>query len=195
MPTLTVQRSKSPEERLDQLIRLKRAERPDASFWAEFEQGIRSKHLSSLVVYQPWYVRAGKMALLVSRKAAPTTAAAGALAIAFFTVMQSGYFAHDEADETGALVAETEELTEAPQFTIAQSETAVISGFEPAQVAAQNETSAIYRVPVMSRSSTATSYELRYTPQTLTTSTASGGEAASPSADLGAKVISTKQDF
>ena len=195
MPAPTVQRCLDPQERLDQVIRLKRCERPDAAFWTKFEQGIRSKQLSSLVIYQPWYVRAGKTALLVSRKAAPATAAAGVFAIAVAAVTQSGFFASQDqptpaAAPTIALSAETEPAN--PLFAVAQEQTT----FEPTITIEQQvsrEPSAIYRVPVMARSQPATSYELRYAPQTLTT--VSSSEAGAAPSSMGAKVISTAREF
>jgi hypothetical protein len=40
---------------LEDLIRLKRAERPPAEFWATFEAEIRAKQLSAIVIRRPWW--------------------------------------------------------------------------------------------------------------------------------------------
>jgi hypothetical protein len=42
------------EERLSQLLRMKRQERPDADFWNKFDEELRSKQLSALVRTQSW---------------------------------------------------------------------------------------------------------------------------------------------
>ena len=40
---------------LEDLLRLKRAERPPAEFWPQFERELRAKQLSALVVRRPWW--------------------------------------------------------------------------------------------------------------------------------------------
>ncbi len=40
---------------LEDLMRLKRAERPSAEFWPEFEKELRAKQLAALVVHEPWW--------------------------------------------------------------------------------------------------------------------------------------------
>lgn len=40
---------------LEDLLRLKRAERPSAEFWPQFERELRAKQLSALVVRRPWW--------------------------------------------------------------------------------------------------------------------------------------------
>ncbi len=189
MPATNVQSSAPLQERLDQLIRLKRGERPRDAFWKEFEQGIRSKQLSSLVIYQPWYLRAGRTALIVSRKAAPGTAAAGVLAIAVAAVTQSGFFASQQQQPLPAEIAQAEPV--APLFAMAQEEMTMEQPAYVPETPRPSEPSAIYRVPVMARSQAATGYELRYAPQTLTT----GGAHSDASTPMGAKVISATREF
>jgi hypothetical protein len=40
---------------LEDLLRLKRAERPPAEFWNQFERELRAKQLAALVVKRPWW--------------------------------------------------------------------------------------------------------------------------------------------
>lgn len=40
---------------IEDLIRLKRAERPPAEFWAEFDRELRAKQLAALVEKKPWW--------------------------------------------------------------------------------------------------------------------------------------------
>ncbi len=70
---------------LDDLFAVKRAERPDESFWNDFERGLRQKQLAAIVLPRPWWHAPS----LWARKAAPYggfAAAAAALALAFATL-------------------------------------------------------------------------------------------------------------
>ena len=40
---------------LEDLLRLKRAERPPAEFWAQFDRQLRAKQLAALVEKRPWW--------------------------------------------------------------------------------------------------------------------------------------------
>ena len=42
---------------IEDLLRLKRAERPPAEFWGEFDRQLRSKQLAALVAKRPWWQR------------------------------------------------------------------------------------------------------------------------------------------
>ena len=51
---------KRPSQRpvaLEDLLRLKRAERPPEVFWAEFDRGLREKQLAALLRSRPWWQR------------------------------------------------------------------------------------------------------------------------------------------
>ncbi len=65
---------------VEDLLRLKRAERPKAEFWATFEAEIRSKQLSAIVNKRPWWHGLSQAAAVVSRYQMPFGAAA-ALAV------------------------------------------------------------------------------------------------------------------
>jgi hypothetical protein len=70
---------------LDDLFAVKRAERPDETFWRDFERGLRQKQLAAIVLPRPWWHAPS----LWARKAAPYggfAAAAAALALAFTTL-------------------------------------------------------------------------------------------------------------
>jgi hypothetical protein len=53
---------------IEDLLRLKRAERPPAEFWAKFEAEMRAKQLAAIVVRRPWWDRASPLLALVSRR-------------------------------------------------------------------------------------------------------------------------------
>ena len=65
---------------IEDLIRLKRAERPPVEFWASFEAEIRSKQLSAIVNKRPWWNGLSRAAAVFNRYQLPFGAAA-ALAI------------------------------------------------------------------------------------------------------------------
>lgn len=49
------QQRTAPKVSLEDLLRLKRAERPPAEFWVEFEQNLRAKQLAAIVDKRPWW--------------------------------------------------------------------------------------------------------------------------------------------
>jgi hypothetical protein len=70
---------------VEHLLRLKRAERPAAEFWATFESEIRTKQLSAIVSKRPWWDRfSGILAIVNRHQLSFGAAAALAMAIAGF---------------------------------------------------------------------------------------------------------------
>jgi len=74
---------------VEDLLRLKRAERPPAEFWATFESEIRSKQLSAIVNRRPWWDGISRVVWAIYRHPVPVGAAA-ALALAYMGVRYSG---------------------------------------------------------------------------------------------------------
>lgn len=66
---------------IEDLLRLKRAERPPAEFWATFEAEIRAKQLSAIVSRRPWWDGISRVFAVLNRHPVPVGAAA-ALALA-----------------------------------------------------------------------------------------------------------------
>src|SRR5271168_5255876 len=79
---------------VEDLLRLKRAERPQDEFWATFEAEIRSKQLSAIVSRRPWWDRFSWILAAVSRRQLSLGSAA-AVALAFAGYRYVG--AHQEA--------------------------------------------------------------------------------------------------
>lgn len=52
---------------VEDLIRLKRAERPPAEFWATFESEIRAKQLSAIVSRRPWWDGFSRIFAIINR--------------------------------------------------------------------------------------------------------------------------------
>lgn len=80
-----------PEDRtrisLEQLLQLKRSERPAPSFWEDFDRELRRRQLISIVAGQPWYVRVVRSLTVGFRRVVPVGVAAAA-AVAGFLVLQ-----------------------------------------------------------------------------------------------------------
>src|SRR5688500_9903152 len=78
----------NPEKRpiqIEDLLRLKRAERPPAEFWTEFDRQLRAKQLSALVAKRPWWQRVPRLFTGFSRYHLPLGAAA-ILAVTLITL-------------------------------------------------------------------------------------------------------------
>jgi len=72
---------------LEDLLRLKRAERPPAEFWDQFDRELRAKQLAALVAKRPWWRSLPAMFSGFSRYQLPLGATA-ALAITFFVTRE-----------------------------------------------------------------------------------------------------------
>jgi hypothetical protein len=80
---------KNPESKrpvtVEDLLRLKRAERPPAEFWTRFEQELRAKQLAAIVAKKPWWRTAPHFLTDWTRYRLPVGAAA-ILAVTFVSV-------------------------------------------------------------------------------------------------------------
>ncbi len=71
--------SKKTSVTLEQLLHVKRAERPAPAFWDEFDRELHRRQLASVVTLTPWHARFGRFALATLRRTAPVGAAAAAV--------------------------------------------------------------------------------------------------------------------
>ncbi len=80
-----------PRTTVEDLLRLKRAERPDPAFWQDFEHGLRQKQLAAIVEPRPWWLG---LSLLTRKIPTPAwffaSASAGAAALFALTTITSG---------------------------------------------------------------------------------------------------------
>jgi len=72
---------------LEDLLRVKRAERPPPEFWAQFERELRTKQLAAIVEPRPWWAPLIRFGTRAARYQLPVGAAA-VLALSFVTVRQ-----------------------------------------------------------------------------------------------------------
>jgi len=91
--------STTPEEQsrakptLEDLIRLKRAERPDAAFWHDFERGMRKKQLAAIIEPKPWWLGLSILSSKFGPLGIPVSAGAAAmLALVVMRVSPVGSF-------------------------------------------------------------------------------------------------------
>ncbi len=84
---------------IEDLLRLKRAERPPAEFWARFDRELRAKQLSALVAKRPWWQRLPGAFTSLRPYRLPLGAAA-ALTVTFVTLRDPESAAR--GDKTGA---------------------------------------------------------------------------------------------
>jgi len=108
--------SKKTTVTLEDLIRLKRAERPPVEFWAEFEREMRMKQLAAIVEPRPWWAPFIRVGARVSRYQVPIGAAA-ILALSFVSIREyrTADFAPTFVPEITAPTSEYRPLAELPQ--------------------------------------------------------------------------------
>lgn len=71
--------------KLEELLRFKRAERPDQTFWEQFDQDLHQRMMQTLVKKDPWYVQLFRG---LTGKLAQTTAIAAAAAVLALMVIR-----------------------------------------------------------------------------------------------------------
>jgi hypothetical protein len=78
-----------PKVTLDDLLRVKRAERPSSEFWTQFEAELRAKQLAALVRRRPWWSDLGARTFGILARYGLPVGAAAAVAMAGW-VYQAG---------------------------------------------------------------------------------------------------------
>ncbi|MDQ8186097.1 hypothetical protein [Pelagicoccus sp. SDUM812002] len=153
------------DQRLSQLIKLKRLEKPDAAYWEKFEQEFRSRQLTTFVHIQPMHTRIRRACMIIARKAAPPVAAAGAVALTFFAVTNASHFNQSPDDE---IKSSRNELAPA-QESEGQDAYFLVSVENSADSPQESDPSdTIYQVHELSnRGVTANGYQLNTTPVTF----------------------------
>ena len=188
IPTIKTQ---TQDERLSELIVLKRLERPDAAFWEAFQHEFRIHQLSTLVGIIPWYERLGKAALKLTRKAGiPLLSATAVIAVSAFSVATYLQVAESETDESLNLVADDSIAPEKPVFVVKATKSTSLP-IDPAQEFGPSPT---YQISIMTHPVGSVDYRLNITPVTFTKSNASE-ELQRYQSSHGATIISTDRDF
>jgi hypothetical protein len=154
---------------IEDLLRLKRAERPAAEFWSQFDDALRAKQLAAIVERRPWWrIDLGGLAGGLSRLRVPVGIAAVGV-LSFVTVQQfraptvvTSETTVNEADVAGvsnvtfsggaavaATTAETTALTLAPDSVVADqvAGTSLASASTPAESEASRYAGLLESVP------------------------------------------------
>ena len=172
------------DESLSQLIRLKKCEKPDAAFWAKFDEELRSKQLSAIVVRQPWYLQLARRLLEFARKATLPSATAAALGLVCYQSANLILVQNAQEDRVAAPVVAVEKSSpissEPIHFEVAATLEDQFSFDGPA----------IYGVNVLAKNAPSERYTLEASPKTFTS-----GQHASQGTQLGAKIIRSSRDF
>lgn len=90
-----------PKVTVEDLLHLKRAERPAPEFWAKFEQELRQKQLTALIEKRPWWREIPQF--LARRAYVPV----GATAVLAFTLVSVKYYAPNEVAQVESTELET----------------------------------------------------------------------------------------
>ncbi len=120
-----------PKITLEDLLRVKRAERPPADFWADFDRELRTRQLAAAVEKKRWWFALPRVLTGLSRYQLPMGAAA-VFAVTFLTVREyrePGFQPEYTAPAAAASVLEAEEaelgLTASPSTVVVAQEPVV----------------------------------------------------------------------
>lgn len=122
---------------IEDLLRLKRAERPPAEFWNDFDRALRAKQLAALVGKRPWWQTMPRV-LFGFRRYHISIGVSAAVALTFLVVRSyEGSVAAPRAESSGRNMAVAAVTTQA-QLSEARTEIAATNGV--AEQGARNET-------------------------------------------------------
>ena len=127
--------NKRPVE-IEDLLRLKRAERPPAEFWNEFDRALRAKQLAALVGRRPWWQTLPRV-LAGWRRAGIPIGATAVAAITFYSLHHHGSNAPAPA---GPVNGHEGAVAQAPTSTVRVESTAALASSD---VAMKREISAV----------------------------------------------------
>ena len=95
---------------IEDLLRLKRAERPPAEFWARFDRELRAKQLSALVAKRPWWQRLPRAFTGLGRYSLPLGAAA-VLTVTFVSLREESASTPTDSMAAGGAVTVAQPVT------------------------------------------------------------------------------------
>lgn len=99
---------------LEDLLRLKRAERPNPEFWASFERELRQKQLTALVQKRRWW---HELPLVLSRRVYVPAGAAAIVAFTLATVRYSSPMSVAHVENTAPKIVAADPAVETPPVT------------------------------------------------------------------------------
>lgn len=102
--------ARNKEIKVEDLLRIKRAERPDGAFWSKFDRELHQRMLQTLVKKDPWYVQVLRG---VSGRIAQTTAVGAAAAFLAMMVVRPAFVDTIQPSDAPAF-AEAKIISSAP---------------------------------------------------------------------------------
>jgi hypothetical protein len=167
---------------IEDLLRLKRTERPLPAFWSEFDRSLRAKQLAALVAKRPWWHSLPSPLALISRHRVPFGAAA---AFAFTVLAVREY----RASAPASIVPAGDFVVQTPA-TVASQPSVAVEGSPLAVVASGRAVTAPEVSPIESITVVATAgpnveaiaptlAALSHAPETVPAATASVASQAS----------------
>jgi hypothetical protein len=130
---------------LEDLLRLKRAERPDAAFWANFEHELRQKQLTALVQKRRWW---HELPLVFSRRVYVPAGAAAIVAFTLATVRYSSPASVAQVENTApSIVAADPAIDTLPVTVVASADMARSHYEEPLAPAVETRREAVAIAP------------------------------------------------
>lgn len=138
----------NPKPTLEELLRLKRAERPTAEFWTRFETELRQKQLTALVEKRRWW---HDLPVLLHRRVYVPAGAAAVVAFSLVTVRYSAPQRVAEVENTAPRIEAADPAVEMLPATVVAStarryeEPIAVARAVPAVVSAPSEN--VTRVP------------------------------------------------
>lgn len=147
--------ARQKEVKVEDLLRIKRAERPDDAFWNSFDRELHQRMLQTLVKKDPWYVQVLRG---VTGRIAQTTAVGAAAALLAMMVVRPALVEVVEPIQTPALASSAGQSAE-------NISSQAVSSRQPREVAMSDLDTGLtpdYRMEAISASN-ATS-DLGYTP-------------------------------
>jgi len=133
---------------VEDLIRLKRAERPSAEFWTKFEAELRARQLAAIVGKRPWWARISVARLLRHPISIGATALVAITALSVRTYQSASLAAPEPLDETATITASAGEVV-----------VPTVSSVAPAlEVTPQSDGAAVAALPQAETANTSGSY-------------------------------------
>jgi hypothetical protein len=126
---------------LEDLLRLKRAERPPAEFWTQFDRELRAKQLAALVERRPWWRTLPQVYAGFSRFQLPLGATA-ALALTILSVREYGTATPARTSDLAKRETVAVAVPVAPEIVASNSGPAREAGAMPASVSQEDEITA-----------------------------------------------------
>lgn len=113
--------ARQKEVKVEDLLRLKRAERPDEAFWNTFDRELHQRMLQTLVKKDPWYVQ---LLRGFSGRIAQTTAVGAAAAFLAMMVVRPAFLETTQPSTSGSFVFQQAETISSAPVEVAMSDLA-----------------------------------------------------------------------